>query len=131
MVQEFKIRRTPFKVWLGVCIVIIAFILMAYQTGNYWHLSPIAFPILLLIDELMTKIQVQENGDVWLKRGFSGCIKAYGIIRVVRGNGSWLRGRITIYYTKGFLNFDPIDVDGFVRCMRERNLQADYKDKRK
>ena len=130
MVQEFKIKRTPFKVWLGVAIVIVAFILMAYQTGNYWHLTPIVFPILLLVDELMTKIQVQDNGDVWLKRGFSGRIKAYGIIKVVRGKGSWLRGRITVYYTKGFLNFDPVDVDGFIRCIRERNPQSTYKDKR-
>lgn len=41
-------------------------------------------PILLLIDELMTRVQVQENGDIWLKRGFSGSIKAYGVMRIVR-----------------------------------------------
>lgn len=31
MVREFKIRRTPFKVWLGVTIVILAIILFALK----------------------------------------------------------------------------------------------------
>lgn len=84
MVREFKIRRTPFKVWLGVTIVILAIILFALKTENYWNLLPIVIPILLLIDELMTRVQVQENGDIWLKRGFSGSIKAYGVMRIVR-----------------------------------------------
>jgi hypothetical protein len=35
MVREFKIRRTPFKVWLGVIIVIVAIVLMALHTENY------------------------------------------------------------------------------------------------
>ena len=51
MVREFKIRRTPFKVWLGVTIVILAIILFALKTENYWNLLPIVVPILLLIDE--------------------------------------------------------------------------------
>ena len=82
MVREFKIRRTPFKVWLGVTIVILAIILFALKTENYWNLLPIVIPILLLIDELMTRVQVQENGDIWLKRGFSGSIKAYGVMHL-------------------------------------------------
>ena len=72
MVREFKIRRTPFKVWLGVIIVIVAIVLMALHTENYWNLMPIVLPVLLLIDEQMTRILVQENGDIWLKRGFYG-----------------------------------------------------------
>ena len=130
MVQEFKTRKTRFKVWLGVAIVIVAFILLALQTGNYLHLLPIFFPVLLLIDELMTKVRVQENGDVWLIRGFSGSVKAYGVMRVLRGKNSWRRGSVTVYYTKGSINFDPEDVDGFIRCVRQYNPQADYSDKR-
>ena len=107
MVREFKIRRTPFKVWLGVIIVIVAIVLMALHTENYWNLMPIVLPVLLLIDEQMTRILVQENGDIWLKRGFSGSIKAYGVKRIaLRKKDSLLKGRITIYYTKGFINFD-------------------------
>lgn len=128
MVRDFKIRRTPFKVWLGVTIVIIAIILLALQTENYWNLLPIILPVLLLIDELMTRVQVQDNGDIWLKRGFSGSIKAYGVMRIVRRKGSWLKGRVTIYYTKGFINFDPEDLDGFIRCAREQNPHADYRE---
>ena len=128
MVREFKTRRTPFKVWLGVLVVIVALVLMAYHTGNYWHLAPIVLPILLLVDELMTKVQIQDNGDVWLKRGFSGYSKAYGVMRVVRGRGSWMRGRITVYYTKGYLNFDPEEIDEFVRCIRKYNPCAVYKE---
>ena len=97
MVREFKIRRTPFKVWLGVIIVIVAIVLMALHTENYWNLMPIVLPVLLLIDEQMTRIQVQENGDIWLKRGFSGSIKAYGVRRIaLRKKDSLLKGRITI-----------------------------------
>lgn len=128
MVREFKIRRTPFKVWLGVTIVIIAIVLLALQTENYWNLLPIIFPVLLLVDELMTRIQIQDNGDIWLKRGFSGSIKAYGVMRIVRRKGSWLKGRVTIYYTKGFINFDPDNLDGFIRCAREQNPHADYRE---
>lgn len=128
MVREFKIRRTPFKVWLGVTIVILAIILFALKTENYWNLLPIVIPILLLIDELMTRVQVQENGDIWLKRGFSGSIKAYGVMRIVRRKNSWLKGRVTIHYARGFINFDPDDLDGFIRCARERNPHADYRD---
>lgn len=72
MVREFKIRRTPFKVWLGVIIVIVAIVLMALHTENYWNLSPIVLPVLLLIDEQMTRILVQENGDIWLKGDLVG-----------------------------------------------------------
>lgn len=119
MVREFKIRRTPFKVWLGVVIVIVAIVLMALHTENYWNLSPIVLPVLLLIDEQMTRIQVQENGDIWLKRGFSGSIKAYGVMRIVlRKKDSLLKGRVTVYYTKGFLNFDPADLKGFWHVRR-------------
>ena len=114
MVREFKIRRTPFKVWLGVIIVIVAIVLMALHTENYWNLMPIVLPVLLLIDEQMTRILVQENGDIWLKRGFSGSIKAYGVKRIaLRKKDSLLKGRITIYYTKGFINFDPADLKDF------------------
>ncbi len=127
MTRKFKIRRTPFKVWLGVIILIIAIVLLAVQTENYWNLLPLILPVLLLADELMTCILVQENGDIWLKRGFSGSIKAYGVTRIIRQKGSWLKGRVTIYYTKGFINFDPKDVDEFIRCARERNPHADYK----
>lgn len=84
MTRKFKIRRTPFKVWLGVIILIIAIVLLAVQTENYWNLLPLILPVLLLADELMTCILVQENGDIWLKRGFSGSIKAYGVTRIVR-----------------------------------------------
>ena len=128
MVREFKIRRTPFKVWLGVTIVILAIILFALKTENYWNLLPIVIPILLLIDELMTRVQVQENGDIWLKRGFSGSIKAYGVMRIVRRKNSWLKGRVTIHYARGFINFDSDDLDDFIRCARERNPHADYRD---
>lgn len=128
MVREFKIRRTPFKVWLGVTIVILAIILFALKTENYWNLLPMVVPIFLLIDELMTRVQVQENGDIWLKRGFSGSIKAYGVMRIVRRKNSWLKGRVTIHYARGFINFDPDDLDDFIRCARERNPHADYRD---
>lgn len=129
MVREFKIRRTPFKVWLGVFIVIVAIVLMALHTENYWNLMPIVLPVLLLIDEQMTRILVQENGDIWLKRGFSGSIKAYGVKRIaLRKKDSLLKGRITIYYTKGFINFDPADLKGFVACAKERNPHADYRE---
>lgn len=91
MVRTFKIKRTPPRVWLGVIIVILALILVAWQTESYYGLIPIIFPILLLIDEQLTKIQVQENGDIWLKRGFSGSVKAYGVIRIVRHQESFFQ----------------------------------------
>ncbi len=128
MAKTFKLRRTPFKVWLGVIIVIIALILLALETENYWNLMPIIFPVLLLADELMARIIVQDNGDIWLKRGFSGSIKAYGVTRIVRSKGSWLKGRITVHYTKGFINFDPKDLDGFIRYAKEHNPHASYQE---
>ena len=76
MVKVFKIRRTPFKVWLGVIILVVAIVLMAVHTENYWNLFPLILPVLLVVDEQMTRILVQENGDIWLKRGFSGSIIA-------------------------------------------------------
>ena len=129
MVREFKIRRTPFKVWLGVIIVIVAIVLMALHTENYWNLMPIVLPVLLLIDEQMTRILVQENGDIWLKRGFSGSIKAYGL-KLISYREECTSGicRMAIYYTKGFINFDPADLKGFVACAKERNPHADYRE---
>lgn len=128
MVKVFKIRRTPFKVWLGVLILVVAIVLMAIHTENYWNLLPLVLPVLLLIDEQMTRILVQENGDIWLKRGFSGSIKAYGVVRIVRRNGTLLKGRVTIYYTKGFINFDPAKLMEFLQCARERNPRAEYRE---
>ena len=106
--------------------MVVAIVLMAVHTENYWNLFPLVLPVLLVIDEQMTRILVQENGDIWLKRGFSGSIKAYGVTRIVRRNGTLLKGRVTIYYTKGFVNFDPADLAGFLRCARERNPHAIY-----
>ena len=126
MVRNFKIKRTPPRVWIGVIIVIFAFILVAWSTDSYYGLIPIIFPILLLIDELLAKVQVQENGDIWLKRGFSGSIKAYGVVRIVRRNGTLLKGRVTIFYTKGFINFDPANLAEFLQCAKERNPRAEY-----
>ena len=63
------------------------------------------------------------------KRGCSGSIKAYGVRRIaLRKKDSLLKGRITIYYTKGFINFDPADLKGFVACAKERNPHADYRE---
>lgn len=124
MVRTFKIKRTPPRVWLGVIIVILALILVAWQTESYYGLIPIIFPILLLIDEQLTKIQVQENGDIWLKRGFSGSVKAYGVIRIVRHKKAFFRGRIMVYYTKGFISFDPANEEEFLRYAKELNPRA-------
>lgn len=70
MVREFKIRRTPFKVWLGVIIVIVAIVLMALHTENYWNLMPIVLPVLLLIDEQMTRILVQGKRGYLVEKRF-------------------------------------------------------------
>ena len=67
--MSLKSAELLLKVWLGVIIVIVAIVLMALHTENYWNLMPIVLPVLLLIDEQMTRILVQENGDIWLKRG--------------------------------------------------------------
>jgi ABC-type histidine transport system ATPase subunit len=64
MVREFKIRRTPFKVWLGVIIVIVAIVLMALHTENYWNLMPIVLPVLLLIDEPTSALDPEMVGEV-------------------------------------------------------------------
>lgn len=128
MVRNFKIKRTPPRVWIGVIIVIFAFILVAWSTDSYYGLIPIVFPVLILIDELLMKIQVQENGDIWLKRGFSGSVKAYGVIRIVRRKKAFFRGRIVVYYTKGFISFDPADEEGFLRYAKELNPRATFEE---
>lgn len=128
MVRNFKIKRTPPRVWIGVIIVIFAFILVAWSTDSYYGLIPIVFPVLILIDELLMKIQVQENGDIWLKRGFSGSVKAYGVIRIVRRKKAFFRGRIVVHYTKGFISFDPADEEGFLRYAKELNPRATFED---
>lgn len=128
MVRNFKIKRTPPRVWIGVIIVIFAFILVAWSTDSYYGLIPIIFPILLLIDELLAKVQVQENGDIWLKRGFSGSVKAYGVIRVARRKKAFFRGRIVVYYTKGFISFDLADEEGFLCYAKELNPRAIFVD---
>ena len=84
MVRNFKIKRTPRRVWIGVIIVIFAFILVAWSTDSYYGLIPIIFPILLLLDAFFAKGQVQENGDILLQRGFSGMVKGYGVLRGAR-----------------------------------------------
>ena len=128
MVRNFKIKRTPPRVWIGVIIVIFAFILVAWSTDSYYGLIPIIFPILLLIDDLLAKVQVQENGDIWLKRGFSGSVKAYGVIRVARRTTAFFRGRIVVYYTKGFISFELADEEGFLRYAKELNPRAIFVD---
>lgn len=47
---------------------------------------------------------------------------------VLRKKDSLLKGRVTVYYTKGFLNFDPADLKGFLACAKERNPHADYRE---
>ena len=34
----------------------------------------------------------------------------------------------TIYYTKGFINFDPAKLAEFLQCARERNPRAEYRE---
>jgi hypothetical protein len=103
--------------------------MIRFDDGTVLAIRAITSISQIKIDEQMTRILVQENGDIWLKRGFSGSIKAYGVKRIaLRKKDSLLKGRITIYYTKGFINFDPADLKGFVACAKERNPHADYRE---
>ena len=68
--MSLKSAELLLKVWLGVIIVIVAIVLMALHTENYWNLMPIVLPVLLLIDEQMTRILVQENGDILVEKRF-------------------------------------------------------------
>lgn len=126
MVQEFKVRRTPIKTWVGVIVCILAVILMCIQIKTYYFLFSTLLPLLLLIDERMIRYRIQDNGEVWIRRGFSGTVRTYGIRRVVYRPKAWATGKLVIYYQRGFIAIDPQDVKEFIHCLRERNPKVIY-----
>ena len=73
------------------------------------------------------QIELSCYGDIKMSKNPDVDEKLYKDFIPSDVEGSWLKGRVTIYYTKGFINFDPKDVDEFIRCARERNPHADYK----
>lgn len=128
MVRNFKMRKIAIWNWLFALVIMIAIVWTVWEINDYWNLFPLILPILIVIDERMTRIQVRDNGDIWIRRGLSGSVKAYGVMRIIKQKTKkpWSRGRVLIYYTKGFINVDPADLNGFIQCARERNPHAEY-----
>ena len=108
MVRNFKMRKIAIWNWLFALVIMIAIVWTVWETNDYWNLFPLILPILIVIDERMTRIQVRDNGDIWIRRGLSGSVKAYGVMRIIKQKTKkpWSRGRVLIYYTKGFINVD-------------------------
>ena len=84
MVRNFKMRKIAIWNWLFALVIMIAIVWTVWETNDYWNLFPLVLPILIVIDERMTRIQVRDNGDIWIRRGLSGSVKAYGVMRIIK-----------------------------------------------
>lgn len=74
MVRNFKMRKIAIWNWLFALVIMIAIVWTVWETNDYWNLFPLVLPILIVIDERMTRIQVRDNGDIWIRRGLSGSV---------------------------------------------------------
>lgn len=113
--------------WIFILLVLtLAIVWLSLESKNYWGLLGLLAPLGLAVDQLATRIQIRDNGDVWIRRGFTGVQRLHGISKLVYRKQAWKSQQIVLRHTKGHAAVDPKDRKGFIACLKEANPMMEY-----
>ena len=129
MERTFSVRRVSYSLILLTVLCIALILWFAIKIDRYTVSIAVIVPLGLWMDQLLSKIVVQENGDVWMKRGFTGIVRIYGVSKLVYNKKAWASRQITLHHTKGYVTVNPADKKAFIACMKERNPLLEYVEK--
>ena len=129
MERTFKVRKASYPLILLTVLCIALILWFAIKVDQYTVFIAVIVPLGLWVDQFLSKIIVQENGDVWMKRGFTGVVRVYGISKLVYNKKAWVSQQITLQHTRGYITLNPVDKKGFIACMKERNPLMEYVEK--
>lgn len=138
MEKIFKSKgNTKLEGWLlivaAVCFSIVAVL------GNAFVFIALLGPLAIYLDQSTRKYIVKENGDLWVKTLFGVSQKAVGVNRILYNPSAkgwqWRTRQMIISYQngqkKGFFPITPVDPEGLIAALKERNpgleLQYTYK----
>lgn len=129
MAKVFKVRQMSLRLLALTLLSIALFAWFGIKQDEYTVFIAVIVPVALWTDQLMSKILVQENGDVWVKRGFTGMVRLYGISKLVYRKKARAGQQIKLYHTKGVTVVDPADKKAFVAYMKEHAPLMEYEEK--
>lgn len=126
MAKLFRVRQVSYT-WIFILLVLtLAIVWLSLESKNYWGLLGLLAPLGLAVDQLATRIQIRDNGDVWIRRGFTGVQRLHGISKLVYRKQAWKSQQIVLRHTKGHAAVDPKDRKGFIACLKEANPMMEY-----
>ena len=82
MAKSFRVRKISYQ-WITLIVVLaLAIVWICLDRENYWGLFGLLGPLGLTLDQMLTRIQIRDNGDVWIRRGFTGVARFHGISKL-------------------------------------------------
>ncbi|MDD6890764.1 MAG: hypothetical protein PUD47_01525 [Bacteroidales bacterium] len=129
MERTFRVGKASYPLILLTILCIALILWFAIKVDQYTVFIAIVVPLGLWVDQFLSKIIVQENGDVWMKRGFTGMVRIYGVSKLVYNKKAWSSQQIQLKHTKGYVTLNPVDKKGFIACMKEHNPLMEYEEK--
>lgn len=129
MVQVFKSRTTAFQITVFVLVVVVCILVPLLDAAHSWSCLALLTPVILWTDRFLTRIEVYENGDVWIRRGFTGTTKLHGILQLKYDSKKWKSQQILLHHTKGYCTVDPMDRKAFIAYMQKVNPMMEYIEK--
>ena len=129
MVQVFKSRTTTFQITVFVLVVVVCILVLLLDAAHNWSCLALLTPVILWTDRFLTRIEVYENGDVWIRRGFTGTTKLHGILQLKYDSKKWKSQQILLHHTKGYCTVDPMDRKDFIAYMQKVNPMMEYIEK--
>ena len=117
MAKSFRVRQISYQ-WISIILVLaLAIVWLCLDSKNYWGLLGLVAPLGLTLD---------HNGDVWLRRGFTGVARFHGISKLIYRKKAWKSQQIVLRHTKGHATLDPKDRKAFIACLKEANPMMEY-----
>lgn len=128
MAKLFRVRQVSYA-WMTILLVLVlAIVWLSLESKNYWRLLGLLAPLGLAVDQLTTRIQIRDNGDVWIRRGFTGVSRLHGISKLIYRKQAWKSQQIVLRHTKGHATVDPKDRKGFIASLKEANPMMEYEE---
>ena len=126
MAKSFRVRKISYQ-WITLIVVLaLAIVWVCLDRENYWGLFGLLGPLGLTLDQMLTRIQIRDNGDVWIRRGFTGVARFHGISKLIYRKKAWKSQQIVLRHTKGHVTLDPKDRKAFIASMKEANPMMEY-----
>lgn len=126
MAKSFRVRQISYQLVSLIVVLALAIVWLCLDSENYWGLLGLLGPLGLTLDQLLSRIQIRDNGDVWLRRGFTGVARFHGISKLIYRKKAWKSQQIVLRHTKGHATLDPKDRKAFIDAMKEANPMMEY-----